>query len=65
MEKRWLPVKSAAAYISINYKTLYDLIGKGEIPHVRRKGIGIRVDKKKLDEMMEASEIPSIKDQLM
>jgi len=65
MERRWLKVREAAQYLGINPKTLYDLLGKGEITHVRRKGIGIRVDKTKLDELMESSEIPSIQDQLM
>lgn len=64
MERRWLKVREAAQYLGMNPKTLYDLIAKGEIVHSRPriKGvrIGIRLDVKKLDEILENAEIQTL-----
>jgi excisionase family DNA binding protein len=64
MERRWLKAKEAAWYLGINPKTLYDLLAKGSIAHSRCAGIGIRIDKKRLDEMLENKEIPAVREQL-
>lgn len=64
MERRWLRVKEAAEYLGISVKGLYDLCSRGLIPHTRLRGVGIRVDLKKLDELLEASEIKTVQEQL-
>jgi len=56
LEKRWITPKEAANYLSLHLKTVYVKISKGEIP-ASRIGGSIRVDKKKLDELMENNEL--------
>lgn len=53
MNKKWFTVKEAAEYFSIKKKTLYTLIGKGQLPAdaVLRLGRQIRLDIKKIEEM--------------
>ena len=52
-EKRWMTVKEAARYLSLHPRTIYNLCARGSIPHVRVKGIGLRVDQRKLDKFLE------------
>lgn len=59
IDRRWLSLKEAAEYLAIHYTTAYRMAIKGELPAVpitnRRNGHEIwRVDKKKLDELLEA-----------
>lgn len=62
--RRWLRVREAAAYIGVSVKGLYDLCSRGLIPHTRLKGVGIRIDIRKLDELLEANEIRTVQEQL-
>jgi len=64
IQRRWLKVSEAAAYIGMSVKGLYDLCSRGLIPHTRLKGVGIRIDLRKLDELLEASEIQTVQEQL-
>ena len=63
-ERRWLKVTEAAHYLSINPKTLYAILSKGGLHHVKRQGVGIRIDRTRLDEFMLEGEIPSIREQI-
>ena len=64
MEKRWFRVVEAADYLSLNPKTLYAILSRGELPHVKRRGVGIRIDRLKLDEFLLEGEIPSVREQI-
>ena len=63
-ERRWLTIREAASYISINHKSMYALLARGEISHSRRTGVGIRVHIDRLDEFLREGEIASIKQQI-
>lgn len=63
MEKRWISAKECALYLSIHVKTVYAHIARREIPAAKIGG-SIRVDKKKMDAMMEASEKTPIENKL-
>ena len=64
MERRWYTAKEIGVYLSLSHKTIYDLCARGVLPFTKKKGIGVRIDKRKLDEMLEAEEITPIEDQL-
>lgn len=63
MLRRWITPKSCADYLSIHLKTVYAQIARGEIPAAKVGG-SIRIDKKRLDELMEASEKASIENKI-
>jgi excisionase family DNA binding protein len=48
-----MTAKAAAEYLSINLNTVYNLMITRQLPAVKMKGVGWRVDRKKLDEAME------------
>jgi excisionase family DNA binding protein len=64
MERRWIKISEAAAMISIHPKSLYALIAKGEIPHSRRSGVGIRIHIDALDAYLREGEVKSVEEQL-
>ena len=51
--KRWIKPKEAVDYLSVHVKTIYRMISVHKIPAVKIKGAGWRIDRKKLDEMLE------------
>lgn len=53
MIKRFLKPEEAGEYLSISPKTIYALAARGEIPAVKVGG-SIRIDRKKLDENLDA-----------
>jgi len=57
MERRWLTVRETAKYLNLHIKSVYRSCSQQKIPHSKVPGIGIRVDKKRLDEKIESSEI--------
>jgi excisionase family DNA binding protein len=52
-EKRWMKAHEAAEYLSINLKTVYSLVQSHQLPAVKLKGVGWRIDRKRLDAIME------------
>jgi excisionase family DNA binding protein len=60
-ESRWLRVKQAAEYLQLHQRSVYKACILKRIPHVKLPGIGIRIDKKKLDRMLERTARSSIK----
>jgi excisionase family DNA binding protein len=52
-EKRWMKPKEAAEYLSVHLHTVYRMLHCHELPGVKLKGAGWRVDRKKLDAFME------------
>ena len=53
IEKRWMKASEVAAYLSLNEKSVYRACRHGQIPSSKAPGIGVRVDKLKLDAMLE------------
>lgn len=53
MEKRWMKPKEVAEYLSVHTVTVYRMLYANQIPAVKVKGAGWRMDRKKLDEMLE------------
>lgn len=51
-EKRWITVKECSSYLGLHVVTVYRLLGK-EIPY-SRVGRNLRIDLKKLNEIMES-----------
>jgi excisionase family DNA binding protein len=52
-EKRWMSIKDAAEYLGVNGTSLYRACRKNWIPSIKSRGIGVRVDRVKLDAMLE------------
>lgn len=55
MEKHWLIIRKASVYLSAHPKILYVWAAKGLLPTSKIAG-SLKVDKKKLDAKLEASE---------
>ncbi len=53
LEKRWLKIKEAAEYLGVHKKSLYLACRRREVPFTKSPGIGVRIDKKALDELLE------------
>ncbi|MHA1285535.1 MAG: helix-turn-helix domain-containing protein [Promethearchaeota archaeon] len=52
---RWLSVKAVARYLDLHPKSVYNLIYQGHIPATKIGG-SIRIDRKKLDQLLESQE---------
>jgi len=52
-DKRWMKADEAAEYLSINLQTVYRLMLCRQLPAVKLKGVGWRVDRRRLEAMME------------
>ena len=53
IERRWLKIREAAEYLGLHPKSLYRACARRKIPHVKAPGVGLRVDKRELDLMLE------------
>jgi len=52
-EKRWLSVVEASDYLGVSSKHLYTLCSRRIIPSSKIKGIGVRLDRLRLDRLIE------------
>lgn len=64
MERRWYKAPEVAAYLSLSSKTVYDLCSRGLLPCAKIKGIGLRIDIQKVDELIENQTIITVREQL-
>jgi len=53
IERRWLKVKEASEYLGVHEKSLYRACRRREVPFSKAPGIGVRIDKRELDTMLE------------
>lgn len=53
IERRWLKVKEAAEYLAVHEKSLYRACRRREVPFSKAPGIGVRIDKRELDALLE------------
>ena len=52
-KKRWMKIKETAEYLSVNTSTIYRMLSAHQIPGIKIKGAGWRIDRRKLDKMLE------------
>ena len=53
IERRWLKVSETAEYLGMNAKSVYRSCSARLIPHCKIRGVGIRIDKHELDQLLE------------
>jgi len=58
IERRWLKVKEAAEYLGVHEKSLYRACHRREVPFSKARGVGVRIDKRELDALLERRGIP-------
>ena len=52
-QQKRMKVKEAAEYLSLNPSTVYRTLSAHKIPGIRIKGAGWRIDREKLDKMLD------------
>ena len=52
-ERRWMKPCEVAEYLSVHPMTVYSLIYSHRLPAIKLKGVGWRIDRKRLDAQME------------
>lgn len=57
MIRRWLRVDEVAQALGCHPVTVRKLISRRAIPFVKRKGVGIRIDWKRLEQELERGEV--------
>lgn len=57
IEKRWLTVADTADYLDLNPKSVYRACHARKLPYAKVPGVGVRVDKRGLDELLERESI--------
>lgn len=58
IERRWLKVKEAAEYLGMHEKSVYRACCRRKIPFSKAPGVGVRIDKRELDALLERRGIP-------
>jgi len=53
IERRWLTATEAGEYLSLHPKSVYRACRSHRIPYSKAPGVGVRIDKFKLDAMLE------------
>ncbi len=53
IERRWLKVSEAGEYLGLHPKSVYRSCSLRKIPCCRVPGIGVRIDKRELDALLE------------
>ena len=53
IERRWLKVSEAGEYLGLHPKSVYRSCSLRKIPFSRAPGIGVRIDKRELDALLE------------
>lgn len=52
-ERRWLKASEAGTYLGLHIKSVYRACSQGKIPSSKVPGIGLRIDKRELDILLE------------
>lgn len=53
IERRWLKASEAGAYLGLHRKSIYRACRQRKIPFSKLPGVGMRIDKLKLDSLLE------------
>jgi excisionase family DNA binding protein len=53
IERRWLRISEAGEYLGLHPKSVYRACSERRIPFSKVPGIGIRIDKRALDALLE------------
>ena len=51
-ERRWLKVSEAAEYLGLYKRSVYRACQECKLPHAKVPGVGVRIDKQALDELL-------------
>ena len=57
VEKRWLTAAEMSQYLNLNIKSLYRAGHLRKLPYAKVPGVGIRYDKKAIDDLLERESI--------
>jgi excisionase family DNA binding protein len=57
LERRWLRVVEVAERLGCHPVTIRKAIARGQLPYVRKGGIGIRIDWPAFEKMLETEEV--------
>lgn len=61
IERRWLKVSEASEYLGLHPKSIYRACCQRKIPFTKAPGIGVRIDKRELDALLERQGVNSRK----
>jgi excisionase family DNA binding protein len=53
IERRWLKVSETGEYLGLHPKSIYRACCQRKIPFSKAPGIGVRIDKRELDALLE------------
>jgi excisionase family DNA binding protein len=53
IERRWLKVSETGEYLNLHPKSIYRACYQRKIPFSKAPGIGVRIDKRELDALLE------------
>ena len=54
--RKWMTVDQTARYLQIHKVSVYKAIQRGQLPYIKKPGFGIKVDRVRLDELLEREE---------
>lgn len=57
IEKRWLTASETAEYLNLNPKSVYRACHARKLPYAKVPGVGVRIDKRALDTLLEQESI--------
>jgi excisionase family DNA binding protein len=57
IEKRWLTASETADYLHLNPKSVYRACHARKLPYAKVPGIGVRIDKREVDALLERESI--------
>lgn len=57
IEKRWLTAREISQYLNLNVKSVYRAVHLRKLPYAKVPGVGIRFDKKAIDDLLEQESI--------
>ena len=60
IEKRWMTAAETGEYLHLHPKSVYRACQARKLPHAKMPGIGVRIDKRELDALLERESISPI-----
>jgi excisionase family DNA binding protein len=60
LEKRWLTAFETSEYLNLNPKSVYRACHARKLPYAKVPGVGLRIDKRALDALLERESISPI-----
>jgi excisionase family DNA binding protein len=57
IEKRWMTAAETGEYLHLHPKSVYRACLARKLPHTKMPGVGVRIDKRELDALLEQESI--------